>query len=52
MPDQMVLIVTLRKDVADTAEANTLAEIVKTKLEDHPDVSITAQTANHIDLTD
>ncbi len=48
----MVLIVTLRKDVADTAEANTLAKIVKEKLEDFPAITITAQTANHIDLTD
>ena len=52
MADQMFLIITLRKPVADTAEANTLAEIVKQKLEDHPDIKITAQTANHIDLTD
>lgn len=52
MANQMVLIVTLRKDVADVAEANTLAEFVKQKLEDHPDVSIAAHVSNHIDLED
>lgn len=52
MADQMVLIITLRKNVADTAEANVIAEFVKEKLLDHPDVKISAQTANHIDLTD
>lgn len=52
MSDQMVLIITLRKNVTDTVEANVIAEFVKEKLQDHPDVAITAQTSNHIDLED
>ena len=52
MADQMVLTVTLKKDVADVAEGNALAETVKQKLADHPEVSISAMLSNHINLED
>ena len=44
----MELIITLRKEVADEAEADTLYNIVKAKLADNPDVGVTAHTSQKI----
>lgn len=52
MADQMNLIITLRKPVADVAEANVIAEFVKEKLQPYPDVVINASVSNHLDLED
>lgn len=49
MPDQKRLTIVLRKDVPDLTTANTLVNIVKAKLADHPDIQVTAsysQTLN------
>lgn len=47
MADKMFLIVTLRKEVPDKFAAKDIVTIVKTKLADHPDVTITAHTTDH-----
>jgi len=52
MADPMHLTITLRKQIADIAEGNTLAELVKQKLIDYPSIKITAQISNHINLDD
>lgn len=48
--DKMTLIITLRRDVPDKATAKTIVEIVKTKLVDHPEVSVTSHTTDRFDL--
>lgn len=50
MANNLTLIMTLRKTVIDQTEAETLADIVKTKLEDHPDVDVKASCSVQIDL--
>ena len=49
MPAVMQLVVTLRRDVLDTAEAQTLIAIVKDKLSDHPEITITSHAAVHFE---
>lgn len=48
----MQLVVTLRKEVEDPEEGRRLVEIVQQKLQDHPEVEITAHVTNHFDLTE
>lgn len=43
----MELIITLRKEVADQPEGESLYEFVKQKLEPYPDVQITGMVNNH-----
>lgn len=43
----MQLIITLRKDVADRDEGEAIFELVKTKLEDRPDIRVTGHVTNH-----
>lgn len=43
----MMLTITLRKSVEDQLEADNLYELVKTRIEDHPEVSLTGHTSNH-----
>lgn len=43
----MELIITLRKEVADQPEGETLYEFVKDKLKDKPDVKVTGMVNNH-----
>lgn len=45
-----ILTITLRKEVATEEEGKALYNIVKLKLEDKPDVQLSAQITNHIDL--
>lgn len=52
MPDHMQLIVTIRKTVANAAEAAALLEQLKTLLEDQEGITINAHTSNHYDLTE
>lgn len=44
MPDIKYLVVTLRKEVASEDEAKALADIVRAKLSDQPDILTTAMT--------
>lgn len=46
----MQLVITLRKEVEDHEAGKTLADLVKKRLEDHPEVKIAAHVTNHFDL--
>ena len=52
MPDIMHLIVTLRKEVPDREAGRSIFDLVKSRLEDRPDVTITGHVSNHFDLED
>lgn len=45
----MQLVITLRKKVADREEGKQIYELVKQKLEDHPDVKVTGHVTNHFE---
>lgn len=49
MADKMYLVVTLRKEVADRDEGNTIYELVKSRLADRPDVEVKGHVTNHFD---
>lgn len=46
----MQLIITLRKEVDTPADGKIIADLVKERLEDRPDVKITAHVTNHFNL--
>jgi len=46
----MILVITLRRDVVDLAQAQQLTTIVKNLLVDHPDVQIQAQISDSVPL--
>lgn len=48
--ETMNLIITLRKDVPDRETGKAIYQLVKKKLEDHPEIIITAHVTNHFDL--
>ena len=50
MPDHMQLIVTLRKTVADEAEAAILLSQLQALLANQEGITINAHTSNHYDL--
>lgn len=50
--EQMYLVITLRKEVADRDEGLALYELVKQRLEDRPDVKICGHVANHFDTVE
>ncbi|MBA7705085.1 hypothetical protein ES703_113909 [subsurface metagenome] len=50
MPDQMFIVLTLRKPVPDAAAARQIYDLVKDRLSDHPDVEISGHCTNHFDL--
>ena len=50
MADKMYLIVTARKEVTDSAEARQVYDLIKTKLQDRPDIELSGHCANHFDL--
>lgn len=50
MPDQMKLIITLRKDVPDRDTAHNIYELVKQRMADRPDVTVTGHVTNHFNL--
>lgn len=52
MPDQMQLVITVRKPVDDAAQARVIFDIVKSRLEDRPDLTISGHCTNHFDLED
>jgi hypothetical protein len=50
MTDTMILVVTLRKAVENEEEGRALYELIKTKLANRPDVTITGILTDHLDL--
>lgn len=50
MPDKMYVIITLRKEVADRDAARAVYDLVKTRMTDRPDVTVTGHASNHFDL--
>lgn len=50
MPEQMKLVITLRKDVPDRDSGEAIYNLVKERLADRPDVIVTGHVTNHFDL--
>ena len=50
MPDQMYVVITLRKPVPDSETARALYLLVKERMEDRPEVEVRGHCANHFDL--
>lgn len=50
--DKMTLVITLRADVPDKTTAKNYVQIVKNKLADHPEVTVTSHTTDHFDLVE
>ena len=48
--DAMNLVITLRKEVADREEGRAVYDLVKERLSDRPDVTVTGHVTNHCDL--
>ncbi len=51
MESNQYVTIVLRKPVADSAQAQTILDIVKAKLEDQPDVTIVGKYNSTIDPT-
>jgi len=47
MPDQMYLVITLRKSVTDAPEGRAIFDLVRQRLADRPEIIVTGQVANH-----
>lgn len=52
MADQMYLVVTLRKAVADRPEGDALFETVKQRLSDRPGIKVSGHVVNHFEETE
>lgn len=51
MPDdKMYLIITLRKEVPDREAGKVIFDLVKERMADRPDVTVTGHVTNHFDL--
>lgn len=50
MPDQMFLIISLRKEVPDRETGRILYDLVKSRMADRPDVDVTGHVTNHFNL--
>jgi len=50
MADKMYLIITLRKEVPDRDTGKAIYDLVKQRMEDHPDVEVNGHISNHFDL--
>lgn len=48
----MKLVITLRREVADRDEGEAIYELVKTRLQDHPEVKVNAHVTNHFPGTE
>ena len=46
----MYLVITLRKEVADPDEGLFIYNLVKERLNDHPEVEITGHVTNHFQI--
>lgn len=52
MAADMHLVITLRRMVEDRDQGKELFDLVKQKLADRPDITITGHITNHFDLED
>ena len=52
MSDKMQIIITLRKEVPDKEAARAIYDLVKLKLADRQDVTITGHVSNHLDMNE
>lgn len=50
MPDKMYLVITLRKEVPNKEAGRTIFDLVKQKMTDRPDITVTGHVSNHFDL--
>lgn len=50
MADKGYVVITIRKEVPTREAARTIYDMVKQKLEDHPEVQINGLFSNHFDL--
>jgi len=50
MADVMQVTITLRKEVPDRDTGRAVYDLVKQRLEDRPDVTVTGMISNHFDL--
>jgi len=50
MADKMHLVVTLRKEVPDRETGRAIYDLVKQKMADRPDITLTGHVTNHFDL--
>lgn len=48
--DQMYLVITLRKEVPDREAGKAIYDLVKQRMQDRPDVTVTGHVTNHFDL--
>lgn len=48
--DKMYLIITLRKEVPDREAGKLIYDVVKERMADKPDVTITGHVTNHFDF--
>lgn len=48
--DQMYLIITLQKQVPDRDTGRTIFDLVKERLADRPDITVTGLVTNHFDF--
>lgn len=52
MPDKMYLTVALRKEVEDLDQGRFLFEMIKTRLEDKPEITVTGNVSTQFKLED
>lgn len=50
MADKMYLIITARKEVPDRETGRSIYDLVKQRLTDRPDITVTGHVTNHFDL--
>jgi len=50
MADTMFLTITLRKEVPDREAGKVIYDLVKQKLQERPDITITGHVSNHFDM--
>jgi len=48
--DKMILVITVRREVPDKATAKNIVDVVKSKLADHPEFTLTSQTTERFDV--
>ena len=48
--DKMYVVITLRKEVPDRETGRAIYDLVKSRLEDRPDVEINGHVTNHYNL--
>jgi len=50
MADKMYLVVTARKEVPDREAGREIYDLIKQKLAERPDITLTGHVTNHFDL--